>query len=46
MKNNDEKYIAFFKKICIAMFTTILQNLKLKTQLAYGETKKTNCIMG
>ena len=44
MKNNDEK---LYKNcsICTVMYTTTLQNLKLKFNLC-SEKKKTNCIKG
>jgi hypothetical protein len=38
MKNNDEKII-FFKKICIMMSITTLQNLKIKFNLSMEEKK-------
>jgi len=44
MKNNDEKIINFFHKFCDVHY--YLAKFEIKIQHVYGETKKTNCIMG
>ena len=44
MKNNDEKIINFFNMHCDVHYYP--PKFEIKIQLVYGETKKTNYIMG
>jgi len=45
MKNNDEKIITIFLNMhCDVPY--YFPTFEIKIQLAYGEIKKTNCIIG
>ena len=44
MKNNDEKIIIIFNNMQYDVHYYPAK-FKIKIQLVYGETKKTNCIM-